>query len=441
MAYATLKKIAPANQNPRPYSESKAWFVWSFAALFYMYQFILRIAPGVMADDLMRDFGVEACALGVLSACYLVTYSTLQIPVGLCLDKFGPTRLLRWAVPLCVFGTIVFSLADSFYMACVGRLFIGMGATCGFLGTLKLGTLWFVPEKFALVVGVAMVAGTVGATFGQAPLALLTDLLGWRDALLYVVAPVGLVLSAGIWLFVQDTPPAGPRSPIQPTDTTLGTLFEQLGAIALNYRIWVIGLYGALMYAPILVFVDLWGVSFLSKAYGIDKAAAGSMTTMYYIGVGIGSPLVATFADSIRKYKTPMIIGAILSMACMGAVIYIPHLPLAAMYGLLLMAGIVFSSQPLIFAAVCPLTPRASNGTVISFTNMIVMVIGLIMQPLVGWFLEQAWAGEMCNGIPHYNLEEYRFALLSIPIGLLLALLVIPLIPETFPQPGAKDQE
>jgi len=434
MAYGNLKMSLPANQNPRPYSEAHAWFVWSFAALFYTYQFVLRIAPGVMADDLMRDFGIEACALGTLSACYLATYATLQIPVGLCLDKFGPSFLLRWAVPLCVLGNLVFSFADSFYLACFGRLLIGMGATCGFLGTLKLGSLWFSPEKFALVVGVAMVAGTVGATFGQAPLAVVTEIFGWRDALRYIVTPVGILLTAGIWLFVRDTPPAGARSPVQPTDTSLATLFEELKAIALNYRIWAVGLYGALMYAPVLVFIDLWGVSFLSKLYGIDKATAGSMTTMYYIGIGIGSPLIAAAADSLNQYKIPMAVGALLSLLCISGMIYIAEIPLPVMYGLLLVAGIVFSSQPLIFAVVCPLTTRASHGTVISFTNMIVMGIGLVMQPLVGWLLEKSWSGEICDGIPHYSLEEYRLALLSIPAGLLLSLLLVLLIPETFPR-------
>lgn len=406
-----------------------------------MYQFVLRNAPGVMATELMRDFGVEACALGGLSACYLITYATLQIPVGLGMDRFGPTRLLRGAVPLCVLGTIIFSLADSFYIACFGRLLIGVGATCGFLGALKLGTLWFPPEKFALVVGMTMVAGTVGATFGQAPLAMLIDLWGWRDALLYVVIPLGLVLSAGMWFFVQDAPPSGPKSPVQSVDTSFGSLIEQLKEISVNYRIWAIGLYGALMYSPILVFVDLWGVSYLTKLYDIDKATAGSMTTMYYIGIGIGSPLIATFADSIRKYKTPMYLGAALSTFCMSAIIYMPHISLPFMYILLLMAGIVFSSQPLIFAAVCPLTPRTSHGTVISFINMIVMISGLIMQPLVGWFLEKAWGGEICGSVPHYSIEEYRFAFLSIPLGLLLSLALVLFIPETFPRLNKKASE
>ncbi|MBI2707654.1 MAG: MFS transporter [Proteobacteria bacterium] len=416
------------------HSETKAWFVWSFAAFFYLYQFVLRNFPGVMTEDIMRDFSVDACSLGVLTAFYLISYSSLQIPVGLAMDKFGPTRLLRGAVLLCALGTAVFAMSHSFYFACFGRLLIGMGATCAFLGSLKLGTLWFHPERLALVVGLTMLASTIGATFGQAPLALLIDMLGWRAALLYVVVPIGLVLAACVWVFVRDTPPEGPLKPILESDTTLKTLFIHLKDIVIDYRIWALGFYGALMYIPMLAFVDLWGIPFLTKLYGIERAVAGSITTMFYVGVGIGCPVVAIVSDYFQVRKVPMAIGAILSILFNGIIIYMPDIPISMMYGLLFAAGVSFSAQPLIFASVCQLTPLTSNGTVISFTNMIVMMLGLIMQPLVGWFLDFVWSGTVVNGVPYYNIADYRFALLSIPLSLALALLLMPFIPETFPR-------
>ncbi len=415
-------------------SEVRAWFVWSIAGLFYLYQFILRNSPGVMTEDLMRDFSVEACALGILSAFYLISYTALQIPVGLGMDKFGPARLLKGSILLCVLGTTLFALSDSFYLACFGRLLIGAGSTCAFLGSLKLATFWFHPERLALVVGFTLLAGKIGASLGQAPLALIIDMLGWREALLYVVIPIGLVLAGGVWFFVQDNPPEGPLTPPSRIDTTLKTLFIRLKDIVIDYRVWALGFYGALMYVPMLAFVDLWGVSFLMKLYDIDRATAGSITTMFYFGAGVGSPVVALLSDYLRARKLPMIIGAALSIMCNGIIIYIPEIPLSGMYGLFFASGFVFSSQPLIFSSVCQLTPHASNGTAVSFTNMIVMMLGLVLQPLVGGFLEIAWSGGMENGVPLYTISDYRFALISIPLCLILSLLLMPLIPETFPR-------
>jgi MFS family permease len=426
---------SPANISTSP---AKAWFTWSFAALFYLYQLVLRNFPGVMTEDLMRDFSVEACTLGILSAFYLLSYSSLQIPVGLGMDKFGPTRLLRGAILLCCVGTTLFAIADSFYLACFGRFLIGMGATCAFLGSVKLGTLWFPPEKLALVVGLTMVAATVGAMLGQAPLALLVDILGWREALLYVVVPLGVFLAAGIWFFVKDGPRGYARAGVAPSEVTPKLLLVHLKDIVTNYRIWAIGFYGALMYLPMLAFIDLWGIPFLSERYGIDRATAGSMTTMYYIGIGIGSPLFALISNALKKRKLPMIIGAVFSIMLNAVAIYMPDVPPFYMYVLLLAAGISFSSQPLIFSAVCQLTPLSSNGTVVSFTNMLVMILGVLAQPLVGWFLDLSWGGHIVNGVPYYTVEDYRFALLVVPISLILSLVLMVFIPETFPRPGAK---
>lgn len=415
-------------------SHAKAWFVWSFAGLFYLYQFILRNSLGVMTEDLMRDFSVEACAFGVLSAFYLVSYSILQIPVGLGMDKFGPARLLKGAILLCAMGTTIFALSDSFYLACFGRLLIGAGSTCAFLGSLKLATFWFPPEKLALVVGFTMLAGKIGASLGQAPLALVIEALGWREALLYVVIPLGLALAAGIWFFVEDAPSSDALASHSTLNASPKTLFVHLKDIMMNHHIWVLGLYGALMYVPMLAFVDLWGVPFLMKLYSIDKATAGSITTMFYVGVGLGSPLVALLSDYFRVRKTFMTLGAALAVLCNIVIIYVPDIHLVTMYGLLFAAGVIFSAQPLVFSSVCQLTPHSSNGTAISFTNMIVMMLGLVLQPLVGWFLERTWGGTMENGVPLYTLSDYRFALISIPICLFLALLLMPLIPETFPR-------
>jgi len=415
-------------------SEKKAWFVWGFAGLFYCYQFVLRNSPGVMTQDLMRDFSIEACALGVLTAFYLISYTVLQIPIGVAMDKFGPTRLLRIAVPLCILGTAIFALSDSFYLACFGRLLIGAGSTCAFLGTLKLATLWFHPEKLALVVGFTLLAGKLGASLGQNPLGLLIEFMGWREAMLYVIVPIGCALTVSVWVFISDTPPEGPLTPLETVDTRLKTLFQRLYKIALNYRIWALGLYGALMYVPMLAFVDLWGNPFLMEVYGIDAATAGLVTTMFYVGVGVGSPVVALLSDYFRARKVPMAIGAALAALCNIVIIYVPDIPLATMYGLLFIAGFIFSAQPLIFASVCQLTPHASNGTAISFTNMIVMMLGLVVQPLVGRFLDLVWSGIVQNGIPFYTVSDYRFALLCVPLSLVIAFIIMPFIPETFPR-------
>ena len=192
------------------------WLIWGLAALLFCYAYFQRIAPSVMIDQLMRDLGVGAAVLGNLSAVYFYAYAGLQIPVGITLDRWGPRRVLTAAAAVCAFGSLCFALSESLSLLYLGRLMIGAGSAFGFVGALKLASVWFPARRFAQVSGMTMMIGMLGGIAGQAPLAVLVDTVGWRPALAGA-AGAGALLAFGIWRIVRDRPPDSP--PPGPRDT------------------------------------------------------------------------------------------------------------------------------------------------------------------------------------------------------------------------------
>ena len=76
--------------------------ICAIAALFYCYEFVLRIIPGVLQSELSAAFGnISASTFGQLSALYYFAYSPMQVPVGILMDRFGPRRLLSLACFCC----------------------------------------------------------------------------------------------------------------------------------------------------------------------------------------------------------------------------------------------------------------------------------------------------------------------------------------------------
>jgi hypothetical protein len=59
-----------------------AWFIWGLGALLYLMGFFQRVAPAMITTELMRDFQINASALGNLSAFYFYSYAAMQIPTG-----------------------------------------------------------------------------------------------------------------------------------------------------------------------------------------------------------------------------------------------------------------------------------------------------------------------------------------------------------------------
>src|SRR4030081_241251 len=101
---------------------------WMTAALFFGYAWVLRVAPSVMVEELMRDFSVGAAVLGNLSAAYFYGYAGMQIPVGILLDRFGPRRLITIAALCCAGGCALFASGTTLGVVTAGRFLIGASA-------------------------------------------------------------------------------------------------------------------------------------------------------------------------------------------------------------------------------------------------------------------------------------------------------------------------
>ena len=134
-------------------SLATAYSVWSCVALFYLYQYILRVSPSVMANDLMVAFKVSASGFSSLSAFALYCYGLMQIPIGILVDYYGSRRMILSSISLCVVGVILFSFCEQLPMAYFARLLMGTGSACAFLSVSKTVNEWFPDSRKGLMMG------------------------------------------------------------------------------------------------------------------------------------------------------------------------------------------------------------------------------------------------------------------------------------------------
>src|SRR5262245_9308234 len=114
------------------------WVICGLGALFYCYEYLLRIAPSVMMVDLMQAYQINATVFGNLAAFYYYAYTPVQLPVGVLMDHYGPRRLLTFACLACALGSYLFAHASYISMAQFGRFLVGFGSAFAFVGVLKL---------------------------------------------------------------------------------------------------------------------------------------------------------------------------------------------------------------------------------------------------------------------------------------------------------------
>ncbi|MDF2530171.1 MAG: major facilitator family transporter, partial [Gammaproteobacteria bacterium] len=154
------------------------WVIWLLGALFFLAEYFVRISPSVITQELMATFHVDAFALGGLSGFFYYAYISMQVPVGILVDRFGSRRLLTGATLLCAISCLVFASMHTIQLGFLSRFLMGLGASFAFVGTLKLISLWFPPTRFALLAGTTQALGMLGAVIGDAPMAMIFNHFG-----------------------------------------------------------------------------------------------------------------------------------------------------------------------------------------------------------------------------------------------------------------------
>ena len=386
-----------------------AWSVWGLGALLYLIAFYQRVAPAVITDRLMTDFAIDATALGNLSAFYFYSYVAMQIPTGVIADRWGPRRLLTAGAGIAALGTALFAMAPDIWWANAGRLLIGASVAVAFVSMLKLASHWFSPQQYALASGLALFTGVMGGVVAGVPLRLLVEAFGWRSIML-ASAAVTAVLCVVTWLRVRDDPSErGYRSHSQhlhsatePTPVIKGLLE------VLSYRnMWLLTLGPIGLSGAVLTFAGLWGVPFLKQVHGLDPKSAAAITSTLLISWAIGGPLLGNWSQQMGRRKPLYLVTSVIALIGWGLIIYAP-LPFWALVALLVPTGFASGNIIIGFAWAKESVPLRLVGTASGMCNMGPLMGGMLLQPAVGWMLDQRWTGALDGGVRIYDAAAYQ---------------------------------
>lgn len=373
-----------------------------------------------MAHPMMQTFHVSAEGFGIIAAFYFYAYAPMQLPAGLLFDRYGPRKLMTSALILCAVGSFFFAATESVVTAAIGRFLIGIGSAFSFIGVLVLVSRWFPPQHFAMLAGIAQLMSSVGAMFGEVPLAALVEHVGWREAS-FILAVVGFILALCLWCFIRDYP----HQPTQSMPTQrFRDEWQRLVAVCGRGYTWLIGAYAFSIWTPIAVFAALWGVPYLQEKYQVSVVVASGLCSMIWLGIGIGSPLLGWVSDRCNSRRLALAMSALLGLVATLILLYVPHVPMGWMYGVLLILGLGAGGQTVSFAVVKDNNPAHLVGTASGFNNLSVLVGGAIFQPLVGVILHHSGSSRLVNGVSVYTVGSYKMALLVMPCCFLLGLIL-----------------
>jgi MFS family permease len=405
--------------------------MWGLGAALYLIGFYQRVAPAVITRELMGEFALGAAALGNLAAFYYYSYVAMQIPAGLLADRWGPRRVLTAGAAVAAAGTLLFALAPSYAAAGLGRLLIGGSVGVAFVSMLKLAGHWFAPTRFAMLSGLALACGVLGAVSAGVPLRFMVDAFGWHKVFGVAAALTGL-LAVAIWLAVRDDPAErGYASHAPALPARHAPVLASVRRALATRNVWLVFLISGAVSGPTLTFGGLWGVPFLSTHYGITTSQASMITSLLLVCWAVAGPFVGALSDRLRRRKPLYALGAVLATVGWCLALLLPNLPLPLLVALLAFTGGASSAVMVGFAIAKESAPAALAGTAGGIANMGNMLGGMIMQPAVGWILDRRWTGTFANGVRVYDFDAYRAGFSFMLVWLAAALLLLVFVRET----------
>jgi MFS family permease len=418
------------------------WAICLLGALFYTYEYLLRIEPSLMVKELEHYYGLSAAGLGVLSAYYYWAYTPMQLLVGAVIDYYGPRLVLTVAVGCCAFGSYLFGVAEVIWVAALGRFFIGFGSAFAFVGVLKLAATWLPQRHFALFAGLTTGLGMAGAMAGNMGMTSMINMVGWQDTIYYGTV-LGLILVPLIWLVVRDHHSWTPRGEDHKDFERFGDMFRGFREIASNRQMWMGGIIGMVLFFSLSVFSEMWGIQFLEHLYpGATEEQIVRVNMMVFAGWLIGAPFSGWLSDWMQSRRLPLIFGSVLTVVIISVVLYYPQISLNQMRVLLFFFGFFSAVQINCFVVGRENCPEHMSATAIAFINMCVMASGLFFQPFVGVLVDYSQRTRegvaMVGG--HLNqLVDYQVGLSVIPIGLLICVVLSLFLEESYGRGGIEE--
>jgi MFS family permease len=389
----------------------RRWIVWGVLALAFLLVNVHRLSTAVLSEDLMRAFDTTGAALGTLHSAFFYVYAPLQVIAGVLADRLGIRRTATIGTVVMSVGGLAFGLADSYLVAFLARVTIGLGASVIFIATLRFCANWFRPDEFATMSGVTIAIAGVGGILATTPLAVVVSALGLRQTLLGL-GVVGLCIAGIVWVLARDTPADAGLEPVAnvPSTPTL-SLPEVLANVRLVFserETWLAGLALFTSTGINITVIGLWGIPYVAQVYDRSVTAASTLTLLGSVGLFLGPPIVGRLSDRLGRRTGLMALGAAVYTAAFAVLALVGRPPLAVVGLVFFSASFLAGAYALAYTVVKNRHGSAVSGVATGAVNAVGFAGAAVFPTVMGAILDAYWTGQTVAGARVYTSFGYR---------------------------------
>ncbi|MHC0036373.1 MFS transporter [Pseudoneobacillus sp. C159] len=364
------------------------WVV--FVAVLFSYFIIVsqRTAPGLITEELMKDFKVTASTIGLLTSVQFFAYAILQVPIGILADRFGPNYFLVVGTLLNGIGTFIYSLAPNEWVLLTARLMVGMGDATIWINLVLILSQWFKVKEFVGLLGIAGMTGSFGFLLATVPFSNWIDFVGWREP--FFIMGIVLFLTGLLLYYVLVKKPKQWNEPVPgkiapKREKTLPLLRR----IFSNRQAWATFLCHFGLVGTYIGFIGSWAVPFGMNMYGLSRSDSSQLIMVGLFGAIVGAPLTTWISGRVNSIKRPYImVHIIIFLSWVTFLFFHGNPPLILLNILFFIVGYGNGASTLTFAVVRKAFEVKEVGVVSGFANTGGFISAILLPSLFGLFID-----------------------------------------------------
>lgn len=399
-----------------------------------------RINLSVAGPQLQHEFGLTDQDLGLLFSGLFWSYSLLQVPGGMLLDRFGVTRIGRLGALLWAVASALTAIAGGFIGILLARILLGVAETPAFPASQKATGFWFPRQERARATAIFDSAAKFSNVIGVPVVAFAIVNLGWRWGFGITVL-LSAAYVAAYWIIYRD-PAEDPRltsaqyeyilaGGATPEGAAASGQGSMLGYLLRNRKVWGLTI-GFSAYGYSFYLFLTWLPGYLVQSLHMTILKSAGFATIPWIFATLSDLLVGGFLvdyllakgyDETRVRKAVLVTGMLLGLAVFGAVFTTE--PFWAITWITIALTGLAAAAPVGSSIVSLIAPRGGTGTFGGIVNFCNNLMGVAAPIITGFVV----------GITHSFAGAFLIAGVVLLIGIFCYVVVLGRI-EPIPEPS-----
>lgn len=343
-----------------------------------------NLAIALASSEFKQYFALSDTGRGLLNSVFFWSYTVMQIPAGLLVDRFGVKRPLAISFVLWCLVAAATAMAGAFWELVALRLLLGVAESALF----PAGLAWMAKRVDERQRGLAAGIFVSGSKWGPAiasPLATWLILgYGWRT--MFFLLGLGGLVWVIPWMLLAEPDGPGARRRLQVVTRTFEPSF---GALFQTRAMWAT-LIGTFCYNYFLFFSLTWMPAYLVESRNLTLTSMSVYTMFSFAGTGTVAILAGAAADwMIRRGASALntrrwfTIAGLLAASTEVFGAMSGSTSVAVFFAIFSMTGLGLATANY-WAITQTLLPGIAPGRVAGIQNTALNLAGIVA-PITGW--------------------------------------------------------